>query len=58
LVSKDFGRRNHTIAKRMVPDDARALLIAPLDTVIREDSASRAWFTVDRPSTQFPSVGS
>ena len=30
---------------------------APLRTVIWEDSSGGAWFTVDRPSTQFASFG-
>jgi uncharacterized protein (DUF302 family) len=46
---------NHTIAERMFRYDPRAMLYAPLHTVIWEDSAGQAWFTVDQPSTQFAS---
>jgi len=46
---------NHTIAERMFRYDPRAMLYAPLHTVIWEDSAGGAWFTVDQPSTQFSS---
>jgi hypothetical protein len=48
---------NHTIAERMFRYDPRAMLYAPLHTVIWEDSVGRAWFTVDQPSTQFSSFG-
>jgi uncharacterized protein (DUF302 family) len=46
---------NHTIAERMFRHDPRAMLYAPLHTVIWEDAAGDAWFTVDQPSTQFAS---
>jgi len=46
---------NHTIAERMFRHDPRAMLYAPLRTVIWEDAAGDAWFTVDQPSTQFAS---
>jgi uncharacterized protein (DUF302 family) len=46
---------NHTIAERMFRHDPRAMLYAPLHTVIWEDAAGGAWFTVDQPSTQFAS---
>jgi hypothetical protein len=48
---------NHTIAEQMFRYDPRAMLYAPLHTVIWEDSAGQAWFTVDQPSTQFDSFG-
>ena len=46
---------NHTIAERMFRHDPRAMLYAPLRTLIWEDSAGQSWFTVDQPSTQFDS---
>jgi uncharacterized protein (DUF302 family) len=46
---------NHTIAERMFRYDPRAMLYAPLHTVIWEDADGSAWFTVDQPSTQFAS---
>jgi uncharacterized protein (DUF302 family) len=48
---------NVTIAERMFRDDPRAMLYAPLHTVIWEDAHGRAWFTADQPSTQFASFG-
>jgi uncharacterized protein (DUF302 family) len=48
---------NHTIAERMFRHDPRAMLYAPLRTVIWEDAHGSAWFTVDQPSTQFASLG-
>ena len=49
---------NVTIAERMFrPQTPRAMLYAPLRTVIWEDAHERAWFTVDQPSTQFRSFG-
>ena len=48
---------NHTIAEQMFRYDPRAMLYAPLRTVIWEDDEGRAWFTVDQPSTQFGSLG-
>jgi hypothetical protein len=48
---------NHTIAERMFRYGPRAMLYAPLHTVIWEDPAGQAWFTVDQPSTQFGSFG-
>ena len=47
---------NVTIAEQMFRHDPRAMLYAPLRTVIWEDSEGRAWFTVDQPSTQFCSL--
>ncbi len=47
---------NHVIAERMFRHDPRIMLYAPLRTVIWEDSARGAWFTVDQPSTQFASL--
>ena len=44
---------NVTIAEQMFRHDPRAMLYAPLHTVIWEDAHERAWFTVDQPSTQF-----
>jgi hypothetical protein len=46
---------NHTIAERMFRYDPRAMLYAPLHTVIWEDGEGRAWFSFDQPSTQFGS---
>jgi uncharacterized protein (DUF302 family) len=48
---------NVTIAERMFRHDPRAMLYAPLRTVIWEDAHERAWFTVDQPSTPFGSFG-
>jgi uncharacterized protein (DUF302 family) len=48
---------NVTIAEQMFRHDPRAMLYAPLRTVIWEDDHNRAWFTVDQPSTQFASFG-
>jgi hypothetical protein len=48
---------NVTIAEQMFRHDPRAMLYAPLRTVIWEDARGRAWFTVDQPSTQFGSLG-
>jgi uncharacterized protein (DUF302 family) len=46
---------NHTIAERMFGHDPRAMLYAPLRTLIWEEPAGQSWFTVDQPSTQFDS---
>jgi uncharacterized protein (DUF302 family) len=46
---------NHTIAERMFRHDPRAMMYAPLHTVIWEDKHGDAWFTVDQPSAQFAS---
>ena len=48
---------NHVIAETMFRHDPRAMLYAPLRTLIWEDPAGDAWFTVDQPSTQFASLG-
>jgi uncharacterized protein (DUF302 family) len=48
---------NHIIAEQMFRHDPRAMLYAPLHTVIWEDSTDAAWFSVDQPSTQFASFG-
>jgi hypothetical protein len=48
---------NHILAERMFRHDPRAMLYAPLHTVIWEDPHGDAWFTVDQPSTQFSSFG-
>ena len=48
---------NVTIAEQMFRHDPRAMLYAPLHTVIWEDAHERAWFTADQPSTQFSSFG-
>ena len=48
---------NVTIAEQMFRHDPRAMLYAPLRTLIWEDAHARAWFTVDQPSTQFASFG-
>ena len=49
---------NHVIAERMFRHDPRAMLYAPLRTLIWEDSSGDAWFTVDQPSSLFGSIGS
>jgi hypothetical protein len=46
---------NVTIAEQMFRHDPRAMLYAPLRTVVWEDREGRAWFTADQPSTQFVS---
>jgi uncharacterized protein (DUF302 family) len=46
---------NRIIAERMFRYEPRAMLYAPLHTVIWEDIDGQAWFTVDQPSTQFAS---
>ena len=48
---------NVTIAEQMFRHDPRAMLYAPLRTVIWEDAHDHAWFTVDQPSAQFASFG-
>lgn len=48
---------NHTIAERMFRHDPRAMLYAPLRTLIWEDLTGAAWFSADQPSTQFGSMG-
>jgi hypothetical protein len=48
---------NHLIAERMFCYDPRAMMYAPLHTVIWEDHEGKAWFTIDQPSAQFGSFG-
>ncbi len=48
---------NHLIAERMFRYDPRAMMYAPLHTVIWEDREGNAWFTIDQPSAQFGSFG-
>jgi uncharacterized protein (DUF302 family) len=48
---------NHVIAEQMFRHDPRAMLYAPLRTLIWEDPAGHAWFSADQPSTQFASLG-
>ena len=48
---------NHVIAERMFRYDPRAMMYAPLHTVIWEDHEGKAWFTIDQPSVQFQSFG-
>ena len=48
---------NQIIAERMFRHDPRAMLYAPLHTVIWEDADGNAWFSIDQPSTQFSSFG-
>ena len=48
---------NHTIAEQMFRHEPRAMLYAPLRTVIWEARDGRAWFTADQPSRQFRSFG-
>ena len=50
-----YLRGNHRIAEQMFRHDARAMLYAPLPTVIWEHSSGAAWFSVDQPSAQFRS---
>ena len=49
---------NPVIAEKMFRHDPRAMLYAPLRTLIWEDASGEAWFTIDRPSELFGSVGS
>jgi Domain of unknown function DUF302 len=46
---------NVTIAEQMFRYEPRAMLYAPVRTVIWEDDQGRAWFTVDQPSGLFGS---
>jgi hypothetical protein len=46
---------NHTIAQRMYRYNPGVMLYAPLRTAIVEDADQAAWFTIDKPSTQFGS---
>jgi uncharacterized protein (DUF302 family) len=48
---------NVTIAEQMFRHDPRAMLYAPLRTVIWEDAGERAWFTIEQPSAQFAGFG-
>ena len=48
---------NHVIAESMFRYDPRALLYAPLRTLLWEDSTGRAWFTIDQPSCLVGSFG-
>jgi uncharacterized protein (DUF302 family) len=48
---------NHVTAERMFRHDPRAMMYAPLHSVIWEDQNGDAWFTVDQPSAQFGSLG-
>ena len=48
---------NHLIAERMFRYDPRAMMYAPLHTVIWEDHEGEAWLTIDQPSAQFHSFG-
>jgi hypothetical protein len=49
---------NHVVAETMFRHDPRAMLYAPLHTLIWGDPFGNAWFTVDQPSSQFGSLGS
>jgi hypothetical protein len=49
---------NHTIAERMYRYDPRAMLHAPLRTLVWETPEGAGFFTVDRPSSQFSSYES
>ncbi|MEU6845433.1 DUF302 domain-containing protein [Streptomyces sp. NPDC046716] len=49
---------NHTIAERMYRHDPRAMLYAPLRTVIWQNGTGASWFSVDQPSTHFAGLGS
>lgn len=48
---------NHTIAERMFRHDPRAMLYAPLRTLIWEHADGTAWFSVDLPSSQSAGIG-
>jgi hypothetical protein len=48
---------NHVIAETTFRHDPRAMLYAPLRTLVWEDSTGAAWFTADQPSTQFGGLG-
>jgi hypothetical protein len=48
---------NHTIAEGMFRLNPLAMMYAPLRTVIWEDRSGQAWFAIDRPSSQFASLG-
>lgn len=48
---------NHLFAERMFRHDPRTMLYAPLRTVIWQDTAGAAWFSVDQPSTHFAGIG-
>jgi hypothetical protein len=48
---------NHILAERVFRHDRRAMLYAPLRTVIWEDVTGDAWFSFDQPSTLFGSFG-
>ena len=48
---------NHTIAERMFQYDPRAMLYAPLRTVIWENARGDSWFSVDQPGSQFSRLG-
>ena len=48
---------NHIMAERMFRHDPRAMLYAPLHTLIWQDTGGNAWFSLDQPSTQFSSFG-
>lgn len=44
---------NQTTAERMFRHDPRVMLYVPLHTLIWEDKAGRAWFSIDQPSSVF-----
>jgi hypothetical protein len=46
---------NDTIAERTYRHDPRAMLHAPLRTLVWEDQEGHGYFTVDGPSSQFAS---
>jgi hypothetical protein len=48
---------NHMIAERMFRHEPRAMLYAPLRTLVWEDTEGCAWFSADRPSDHFASFG-
>ena len=48
---------NHVIAESIFRHDPRAFLYVPLRTLLWEDSAGKAWFTIDQPSCLFSSFG-
>ena len=48
---------NHVIAESIFRHDPRAFLYVPLRTLLWEDRAGQAWFTIDQPSCLVASFG-
>jgi hypothetical protein len=47
---------DHVIAETMFWHDPRAMLSAPLQTLLWQDAPGSAWFTFAQPSSQFASL--